>query len=89
MKCQQGEWLYWFNDELDSGHFRGRSSQHQWNEAVQTVTYELFASKFAKDGKQKQQGDILTASHLVGDMVTAGAFKRAAHLALGSLRRWR
>ncbi|XP_065828599.1 uncharacterized protein [Oscarella lobularis] len=51
----------------------GRSSQHQWNEAVQTVTYELFASKFAKDG----------------DMVTAGAFKRAAHLALGSLRRWR
>jgi hypothetical protein len=56
--------------ELPTG---GRSSQHQWNEAVQTVTYELYANKSA----------------MQGDMVSALAFKRAAHLAHASVRRWR
>ncbi|XP_065838402.1 uncharacterized protein [Oscarella lobularis] len=55
--------------ELPTG---GRSSQHQWNEAVQTVTYEIYARNMAK----------------LGDLVMAKAFKRAAHLALKSVRRW-
>eukprot|EP00118_Oscarella_pearsei_P012227 m.88465 g.88465 ORF g.88465 m.88465 type:complete len:643 (+) comp36572_c0_seq3:15-1943(+) len=56
--------------ELPTG---GRSSQHQWNEAVQIVTYEIFATKMAEQG----------------DTVMAKAFKRAANLALKSVRRWR
>jgi len=56
--------------ELPTG---GRSSQHQWNEAVQTVTYELHA--------RYQQS--------VGNFSYARAFKRAARLAHASVRRWR
>ena len=55
--------------ELPSG---GRSAQHQWNEAEQCVTYEVFAARALKNG----------------DANLAGAYKRAAHLALASMRRW-
>lgn len=55
--------------ELPAG---GRSAHHQWNEAEQCLTYEIYAAKAKADG----------------DLELAGAFKRAAHLALGSMRRW-
>ncbi len=55
--------------ELPAG---GRSAQHQWNEAQQSVTYEIWATR-----KQRE-----------GDTVAAQAHKRAAHLALQSIRRW-
>ncbi len=55
--------------ELPTG---GRSAQHQWNEAQQCVTYEIFARR---------------AQH-EGDEISARAFKRAAHLALESVNRW-
>ncbi|MCS7192547.1 MAG: hypothetical protein NZ937_06160 [Armatimonadetes bacterium] len=55
--------------ELPTG---GRSAQHQWNEAMQCVTYEIWA-------KRKWQE---------GDKVAAKAFKRAARLALQSIKRW-
>jgi hypothetical protein len=50
----------------------GRSGQHQWNEAMQCVTYEVWARR-----KQRE-----------GDFVAACAFKRAARLALQAIRRW-
>lgn len=50
----------------------GRSSQHQWNEAVSCVTYEYWASKLKAEG----------------DLQGAAAFKRAAGLSLKSLQRW-
>lgn len=50
----------------------GRSAQHQWNEAMQCVTYEVWARRKRRDG----------------DMVAASAFKRAARLALQSIQRW-
>jgi rhamnogalacturonyl hydrolase YesR len=49
-----------------------RSSQHIWNEAQQAVIFEIYATAYAKEGR----------------MLEAGAFKRAAHLALGSIRNW-
>jgi len=55
--------------ELPAG---GRSAHHQWNEAEQCVTYEIYAAK-AKNA---------------GDLVMAGVYKRAAHLSLGSMKRW-
>ncbi len=55
--------------ELPTG---GRSAHHQWNEAQQAVTYEIFAARFLADG----------------DKEMAGVFKRAARLALGSMFRW-
>jgi hypothetical protein len=55
--------------ELPTG---GRSAHHQWNEAQQCVTYEIFASRAKRDG----------------DSMLAGAYKRAAHLALASMFRW-
>jgi hypothetical protein len=51
----------------------GRSAHHQWNEAEQCVTYEIFAEEAKKNG----------------DEAMAGAFKRAAHLGLKSIMRWR
>lgn len=51
----------------------GRSAQHQWNEAAAAVTYEIYASQYMAQGKIKE----------------AGAFKRAAHLALKSISRWK
>lgn len=56
--------------ELPTG---GRSSQHQWNEAVSCVTYELWASLLSSNG----------------DADGAGVFKRAAGLSLKSLQRWK
>jgi rhamnogalacturonyl hydrolase YesR len=55
--------------ELPTG---GRSSHHQWNEAEQCVTYEIFANHYAK----------------AGDPQLASVFKRAARLALSSIQRW-
>jgi hypothetical protein len=55
--------------ELPAG---GRSAHHQWNEAEQCVTYEIYGAQ-AKDA---------------GDEVMARAFKRGAHLALASMKRW-
>ena len=55
--------------ELPTG---GRSAQHQWNEAEQCVSYEVWAAR----------------KHRAGDEVAAKAFKRAAHLALQSIQHW-
>lgn len=51
----------------------GRSAQHQWNEAIQCVTFEIWAAR----------------EQSAGDSIAAKAFKRAAHLALQSVQRWR
>ncbi len=50
----------------------GRSAQHQWNEAMQCVAFEVWASRLQRSGTD----------------AAAGAFKRAARLALGSVKRW-
>ena len=50
----------------------GRSSQHQWNEAVSALAYEIFA----------------TQSAAAGDAQAACMFQRAAHLSHASVRRW-
>jgi len=55
--------------ELPTG---GRSSQHQWNEAVSTVTYEIYASILQVGGNSSQ----------------ASMMKRGARLSLQSLQRW-
>lgn len=55
--------------ELPAG---GRSAHHQWNEAEQCVTYEVFAARALREG----------------DATLAAIYKRAAHLALASMRRW-
>ena len=55
--------------ELPTGY---RSSHHIWNEAQQCVVFEIYASAYAKLGREKE----------------AGAFKRAALLSLGSINRW-
>ncbi len=55
--------------ELPTG---GRSAQHQWNEAEQCVTYEIWARR----------------SERANDELGAKAFKRAAHLSLESVQRW-
>ncbi|MBU6401298.1 MAG: hypothetical protein KGS61_13365, partial [Verrucomicrobia bacterium] len=55
--------------ELPTG---GRSAQHQWNEAMQCVTCEIWSARKSR----------------AGDATAAAAFKRAAHLALRSVRRW-
>jgi rhamnogalacturonyl hydrolase YesR len=49
-----------------------RSSHHIWNEAEQAVIFEIYASACAKAGR----------------MAEAGAFKRAAHLSLASIKNW-
>lgn len=55
--------------ELPAG---GRSAHHQWNEAEQCVTYEVFAARALRDK----------------DTQLAQTYKRAAHLALASMLRW-
>jgi len=55
--------------ELPAG---GRSAHHQWNEAEQCLTYEVYAGNALADGDEE----------------LAGVYKRAAHLALASIRRW-
>ena len=49
-----------------------RSSQHLWNEAEQCVTFELYATAYAKAGR----------------LAEAGAFKHAARLSLQSVKDW-
>jgi hypothetical protein len=55
--------------ELSAG---GRSAHHQWNEAAECVTFEIYAAKALANG----------------DTELAGIYKRAAHMALQSMRRW-
>ncbi len=55
--------------ELPTGY---RSSHHIWNEAQQAVTFEIYASHYAKTGRPAE----------------AGAFKRAARLSLACIKRW-
>jgi hypothetical protein len=55
--------------ELPAG---GRSAHHQWNEAQQCVTFEIYAAR----------------ALAAGDADLAAYFKRAARLSLGSMRRW-
>lgn len=50
----------------------GRSSQHSWNEAAASAVYEIQAGRYAA----------------AGDTQAACMFKRAAHLSLGSVKRW-
>jgi hypothetical protein len=50
----------------------GRSAHHQWNEAQQAVTFESWASRFARRG----------------DTAAAGACKRGASHSLFSIGRW-
>jgi rhamnogalacturonyl hydrolase YesR len=49
-----------------------RSSHHLWNEAEQAVVFEIVASEYANAGR----------------LAEAGAFKRAARLALSSVKNW-
>ena len=73
-KLHAGAWTSIFMQspygEVPTG---GRSAQHIWNEAAAAVTYEIYASQYASQGKMKE----------------AGAFKRAAHLSLKSISRWK
>ncbi len=55
--------------ELPTG---GRSAQHQWNEAQQCATFEIYAHRALE----------------AGDPELAGVFKRAARRSLASLQRW-
>ena len=55
--------------ELPAG---GRSAHHQWNEAEQCATYEIYAAQ----------------AQSAGDTPLAGIYKRAAHMSLASLQRW-
>lgn len=70
---ERGAWTSLFlqspTGELPAG---GRSSHHQWNEAAQCVTFEMF-SKLAEEER---------------DVTTAGVFKRAARMSLASLTNW-
>jgi rhamnogalacturonyl hydrolase YesR len=49
-----------------------RSSHHIWNEAEQAVVFEIYATQYARAGMMDE----------------AGAFKRAARLALSSVKNW-
>jgi hypothetical protein len=70
---ERGAWMSLFMQspcgELPCG---GRSAHHQWNEAQQAVTFESWASRFAKRG----------------DLPAAGACKWAAVQSLNSMTRW-
>lgn len=55
--------------ELPAG---GRSAHHQWGEAEQCVTYEIYAAK----------------AKAATNTLLASAYKRAAHLAYSSMQRW-
>jgi hypothetical protein len=69
----RGAWMSLFMQspfgEMPTGH---RSSHHIWNEAEQSVTYELYAAQYAAAGRHRE----------------AGAFKRAARLSLQSVKEW-
>lgn len=49
-----------------------RCAQHIWNEAMTAVTGEIYAAAYGRAGRAAE----------------AGAYKRAAHLALAGIRRW-
>ena len=49
-----------------------RSSHHIWNEAQQAVVFEIYANHYTRAGKSAE----------------AGAFKRAAHLSMQSVKNW-
>lgn len=69
----RGAWTSIFlqspNGELPTGY---RSAQHIWGEAQEAMSFEIYASQYAKAGM----------------MAEAGAFKRAANLALSSVKNW-
>ena len=71
---ERGCWMSLFmqspSGELPCG---GRSAHHQWNEAQQAVTFESWASRFAR----------------LGDEVAARACKHGAIRSRNSLSRWR
>ena len=50
----------------------GRSAHHAWNEAQAAAIFETYATAYARSGRPQE----------------AGAFKRAARLSLGALRRF-
>jgi hypothetical protein len=70
---ERGAWMSLFMQspfgDLPCG---GRSAHHQWNEAQQAVTFESWASRFARRG----------------DAAAAGACKSAASWSLWSIVRW-
>ncbi|MHC4799112.1 MAG: LamG domain-containing protein, partial [Planctomycetota bacterium] len=69
----KGAWVSLFMQspfgELPTGY---RSSHHIWNEAESAVTYEIYASHYARAGREAE----------------AGAFKRAAMLSLACIKNW-
>jgi hypothetical protein len=72
--------------ELPAG---GRSGAHQWNEAQQAATFEIMAQRFANGtGIHACPGQARPRDRRECLSRLAGAFKRAARLALLSLRRW-
>lgn len=73
-KLQLGAWTSLFmQSPYGEVPTGGRSAQHIWNEAAAAVTYEIYATQYAAQGDTKK----------------AGAFKRAAHLALKNIGRWK
>lgn len=70
---ERGAWTSLFLQssagELPTG---GRSSHHQWNEAAQCVTFEVFGALAEREG----------------DLITAGIFKRAARHSLEAMEPW-
>ncbi len=70
---QRGAWTSLFmQSPLGEAPVGHRSAQHIWNEAQSAVIYEIYASQNAHAGR----------------LAEAGAFKRAARLALASIHRW-
>lgn len=70
---ERGAWTSLFIQspagELPTG---GRSAHHQWNEAAQCVTFEVFAGLADREG----------------DAIATGVFKRAARRSLAAMERW-
>jgi hypothetical protein len=61
----------------------GRSSQHQWNEAVSILVYEIWATRFAQAAAAGVE-----STYGVPNTQLACMLKRASNLALSSLHRW-
>lgn len=70
---EKGAWMSLFMQspfgELPTGF---RSSHHIWNEALQCMIFEIYATAYAQAGYHHK----------------AGAFKRGAYLSLSSLKEW-
>ncbi len=70
---ERGAWMSLFMQSAwGESPCGGRSAHHQWNEAQQAVTFESWASRFARRG----------------DAAAAGACKRGASQSLFSIGRW-